>query len=141
MTVNSSSGMRQLAIGLFACFMVIAMFFVPWQSSASQAQSAEPTFLIFKYQHPVGEEMDVCTDEPAGKRCHSHFQLDFTGSSIALDADIQTDRYKRAISYIAKGQNSTRSFVDLNIAVAGNQATITENGAVHRSNVPQTFFT
>ena len=77
------------------------MLLVLWQSSAARAQSADPTFLILKYQHLVGKEVDVCVSEPEGKSCHSHFQLDFTGSSISLDANIQTDHLKRSISYVA----------------------------------------
>src|SRR5215510_13082164 len=48
-------------------------------TAAAAAQSAEPTFLIFKYQHVVGKEIDQCTSDSAGARCHSRFQLDFTG--------------------------------------------------------------
>ena len=126
---------------VFVCVPILTISFATRRSSGSYAQSAEASFLIFKYQHPVGKEIDSCIEQQAGRRCHSHFQLDFTGSSIALDADIQTDRAKRPISYTAKGQNSTRSFVDLNVTVAGNQATITESATTRRTNVPQTFFT
>src|SRR5947209_7755792 len=81
-----------------------------------------PTFLIFKYQHIVGEETDDCRQDAKGRRCHSRFQLDFTGSSISLDADIETDPSFQPISYIAKGQNSTRSFVDLSVTIEGERA-------------------
>ena len=121
--------------------MLLALLFLPWHSSATLAQSAEPTFLIFKYQHIVGKETDQCTEEPTGRRCQSHFQLDFTGSSISLDADIHTDHSKRSISYVAKGANSTRSFIDLNVTVTGSEATIVERGATRRTPVPPRFFT
>src|ERR1043166_7374771 len=126
---------------VFVCVPILTISFATRRSSGSYAQSAEASFLIFKYQHPVGKEIDSCVEQQAGRSCHSHFQLDFTGSSITLDADIQTDRAKRPISYTAKGHNSTRSFVDLNVTVAGNQATITESATTRRTNVPQTFFT
>src|SRR5438067_1560401 len=77
----------------------------------------EPTFLVFKYQHIVGKETDICGSDESGKTCHAHFQLDFTGSSIALDADIRVDRAYRPVSFTAKGQNSTRSFMDLSVII------------------------
>ena len=131
------STVRHIAAYLIACTMLMAML-LPWRSSA---QSAEPTFLIFKYQHIVGKEIDRCTEEPAKRSCHSHLQLDFTGSSIALDADIQTDGTKRSILYQAKGANSTRSFIDLNVTVTGNEVKITESDITRRRSVPQRFFT
>jgi len=106
-----------------------------WQSPSP------PTFLIFKYQHRVGQETDACSEGPEGRRCHSHFQLDFTGSSISLDADILTDKSFQPISYLAKGQNSTRSFVDFKVSIAGTRATIVEQGRPRETAVPQNFFT
>src|SRR6266516_2841001 len=82
-------------------------------SACASPTEPTPTFLIFKYQHIVGKEIDDCRQDAKGRRCHSHFQLDFTGSSISLDADIETDLSFKPISYLAKGQNSTRSHVDL----------------------------
>ena len=140
MNLKFLSGIRGFGIVFFATFMLSAILLLPWPSSASLEQSAEPTFLIFKYQHIVGKEVDGCADEPEGRKCHSHFQLDFTGSSISLDADVQTDRAKRSISFVAKGQNSTRSYIDVNVRIAGTQSTIIENGVTRQTTVPQRFF-
>ncbi len=101
----------------------------------------QPTFLIYKYQHIVGKEIDQCADEISGRNCQSHFQLDFTGSSIALEAEIHTTRSFEPISYSAKGQNSTRSFVDLQVSITGRQATIIESGKTRQVTLPQSFFT
>jgi imidazolonepropionase-like amidohydrolase len=109
--------------------------------ASAQAPAPDPTFLIFKYQHTVGSETDQCTHDAAGTRCHAHFQLAFTGSSIALDADIQTGPSLQPISYSAKGQNSTRSFLDLEIAIHGQQATLRENGVERTVPLPREFFT
>src|SRR5215471_4790152 len=107
-----------------------------------EAQSpSPPTFLVFKYQHRVGQEIDDCSEAPAGRSCHAHFQLDFTGSSISLDADIRTDKSFQPISFMAKGQNSTRSFVDLKVSIAGSRASVLERGATREMPVPQKFFT
>src|ERR1051326_2353771 len=125
---------------VFVCVPILTISFATRRSSGSYAQSAEASFLIFKYQHPVGKEIDSCVEQQAGRSCHSHFQLDFTGSSIALDADIQTDRAKRSISFVAKGQNSTRSYIDVNVRIAGTQSTIIENGVTRQTTVPQRFF-
>ena len=135
------SGSEQLGWRFLGGSILIAMLFLPWQPSTSLKQSAEPTFLIFKYQHIVGKEIDQCVEESAGRGCHSHFQLDFTGSSISLDADIHTDLSKRPVSFVAKGQNSTRSFIDLKITIANTEATIVENGATRRMAAPERFFT
>src|SRR5215831_305205 len=109
---------------------------------AWEAQSpSPPTFLVFKYQHRVGQEIDDCSEAPAGRSCHAHFQLDFTGSSISLDADIRTDKSFQPISFMAKGQNSTRSFVDLKVSIAGSRASVLERGATREMPVPQKFFT
>jgi hypothetical protein len=105
------------------------------------AVADKPTFVIFKYQHLVGKETDTCCDDPVGTRCQSHFQLDFTGSSISLDAEIKTGRSFQPISYSAKGQNSTRSFVDLAVTINNRQATIVNNGVKHTTVVPAQFFT
>jgi imidazolonepropionase-like amidohydrolase len=100
-----------------------------------------PTFLIFKYQHRVGQEIDDCSEDPGGRSCHSHFQLDFTGSAISLETDIRTDQTFRPISYVAKGQNSTRSFVDFKVSIAGTRATIVAQGRASETAVAQDFFT
>jgi len=81
-----------------------------WQSPAPA-----PTFILFKYQHVVGKEVDTCRAANAGESCDARVQLDFTGSSIALDAHIETDRTARPTAFRAKGQNSTRSFVDIDL--------------------------
>jgi len=109
--------------------------------ASAQTSSSDPTFLIFKYQHTVGSETDQCNRDTAGTRCHAHFQLAFTGSSIALDADIQTGPSLQPISYSAKGQNSTRSFLDLNITIDGQQAMIRDTGVERTVLVPHDFFT
>src|ERR1051326_4116871 len=98
---------------VFVCVPILTISFATRRSSGSYAQSAEASFLIFKYQHPVSKEIDSCVEQQAGRSCHSHLHLDFTGSSIALHADIQTDRTKRPISYTAKGQNSTHESISL----------------------------
>src|SRR5499427_10261417 len=108
---------------------------------AGQQTAATPTFLVFKYQHPVGHETDVCTEESNGSTCHSHFQLDFTGSSISLDADISTNQSFEPVSYLAKGQNSTRSFIDVNVSVAGKKATIIDGDKHRLVGLPARFFT
>ena len=109
--------------------------------TASRAAADQPSFLIFKYQHPVGKEIDQCQRDAAGTRCHAHFQLDFTGSSVSLDADIRVDSLFRPVSYSAKGQNSTRSFVDLDLAVEEKQAKVRDNGVARTVSLPNNFFT
>src|SRR5215471_17809315 len=109
------------------------------QRPADQTPTDPPTFLIYKYQHPVGKEIDTCND--TGRRCHSHFQLDFTGSSIALDSEIVTDPFFRPIVLTAKGQNSTRSFVDLTVRVDEGRGTVVENGVTRQIDIPPFFFT
>src|SRR5215471_5656697 len=123
--------------------LAIALVLVPLLpvGAGGLQSSSPPTFLIFKYQHRVGQETDNCSEGPDGRRCHSHFQLDFTGSSISLDADILTDKTFQPISYVAKGQNSTRSFVDLTVSIAANRATIVERGTTRETALPQEFFT
>lgn len=106
----------------------------------SSAQESQPSFLIFKYQHIVGKEIDDCPQKPP-MRCHAHFQLDFTGSSISLDAEIQMGPSFQPIFYSAKGSNSTRSFVDLQVTVEGDQATVLDNGAARTLQLPAKFFT
>lgn len=118
---------------------LLAAFVLP--SFVSKAASDDPTFLIFKYQHIVGKEIDRCSRDAAGIRCHSHFQLDFTGSSISLDADIQTDSTFQPISYTSKGQNSTRSVVDLNLTITGQHADVRDNGVMQTLSLPARFFT
>lgn len=78
----------------------------------------DPTFLVFKYQHPVGIETDHCDPSPAGPSCTAHFELRFTGSSIALDARIRTTPSFEPLEYTAHGQNSTRSFIDVHVTPA-----------------------
>src|SRR5438067_11459906 len=123
-----------------ACRSIIVCALVALSAFASPTEPT-PTFLIFKYQHIVGKEIDNCSQDAKGRRCHSHFQLDFTGSSISLDADIETDPSFQPVSYIARGQNSTRSFVDLNVAIEGQLATINESGVKHSLSLPAKFFT
>jgi imidazolonepropionase-like amidohydrolase len=107
----------------------------------AQTPPPPPTFLIFKYQHRVGQEIDSCRKDAGGHSCHSHFQLDFTGSSISLDADIRTDKTFLPVTYAAKGQNSTRSFVDFSVTISENHATVIERGTTRETPVPQNFFT
>ena len=109
--------------------------------ASAQAPSSDPTFLIFKYQHTVGSETDQCTRDSSGTHCHAHFQLAFTGSSIALDADIQVGPSLQPISYSAKGQNSTRSFLDLSISINGQNATVRDTGVERTVPLPHEFFT
>src|SRR5437588_13038049 len=113
-------------IGRVSISLIILVVFA-LSTFASPAEPT-PTFIIFKYQHIVGKEIDSCRQEAQGRRCHSHFQLDFTGSSISLDADIETGTSFQPISYTSKGQNSTRSYTDLNVAIEGQQATLNESG-------------
>src|SRR5207237_9547912 len=108
--------------------------------SASPTQPT-PTLVSFKYQHIVGEEIDDCHNDAKGRRCHSHFQLDFTGSSISLDADIETDKSFQPISYVAKGQNSTRSYIDLSVAIEGERVTLRDRGATRTQSLSGKFFT
>jgi imidazolonepropionase-like amidohydrolase len=108
------------------------------QSSA--VANPEPTFLIFKYQHIVGKEFDDCNARASGTACHAHFQLDFTGSSISLDADMQSGPSFQPISYSAKGSNSTRSFIDLDISVQSHHATVRNLNAIHTVPLPKIFF-
>src|SRR5207248_3606593 len=122
-------------------FISLIIFVVFALSTIASPTEPTPTFLIFKYQHIVGKEMDDCHHDAKGRRCHSHFQLDFTGSSISLDADIETDKSFQPISYVAKRQNSTRSYIDLNIAIEGQRATLNESGVTRWLSLPVKFFT
>src|SRR5437588_1152609 len=130
--MNSLIGQVSRSIIIFAVFAL---------STIAAPTELTPTFLIFKYQHIVGKEIDDCREDANGRRCHSHFQLDFTGSSISLDADIETDKSFQPISYVAKGQNSTRSYIDLNVAIEGQRATLNESGVTRSLSLPAKFFT
>src|SRR5437868_3769404 len=110
-------------------------------STIASPAEPTPTFIIFKYQHIVGKEIDDCLRDAKRRWCHSHFQLDFTGSSISLDADIETDSLFQPISYVAKGQNSTRSYVDLSVAVEGQHVTVRDSSATQSLSLPAKFFT
>src|SRR5205085_4259139 len=123
-----------------ACRSIIVCALVALSAFASPTEPT-PTFLIFKYQHIVGKEIDNCSQDAKGRRCHSHFQLDFTGSSISLDADIETDPSFQPVSYVSKGQNSTRSYVDLNVAIEGERAKVRDNGVTRTISLPKKFFT
>jgi imidazolonepropionase-like amidohydrolase len=128
------------------CIVLLALL-----SGAVRAQSAsgptiatqapEPSFQIFKYQHIVGREFDNCKGDARAMHCHAHFQLDFTGSSISLEADLQTGSSFQPILYSAKGLNSTRSFVDLEISIVGQQAKVADNGFIRTAPLPPIFFT
>src|SRR5438046_8266408 len=126
-------------IGRISSSIIIFVVFV--LATIASPTEPTPTFLIFKYQHIVGKEIDECHHDAKGRRCHAHFQLDFTGSSISLDADIETDKSFQPISYVAKGQNSTRSYIDLNVAIEGQRATLNESGVTRSLSLPVKFFT
>src|SRR5437868_1230869 len=130
--MNSLIGLVSRSLIIFAVFAL---------STIASSAEPTPTFLIFKYQHIVGKEIDDCHHDAKGRRCHSHFQLDFTGSSISLDADIETDPFFQPRSYVAKGQNSTRSYVDLNVTIEGQRATLNESGVTRSLSLPAKFFT
>lgn len=119
------------------CLSVLAAYFV----TRSLCAAADPTFLIFKYQHIVGDEVDDCTGAETFLHCHARFQLRFTGSSISLDADLQTGPAFRVVTYSAHGGNSTRSFVDLDIRIQGKQADVRRNGVSRTAPLPDLFFT
>jgi imidazolonepropionase-like amidohydrolase len=124
----------------WTALVTLALFEIA--GALAQTPSNEPTFLIFKYQHIVGKELDRCVRVDAkNERCHSHFQLDFTGSSISLDADIQTDPSSKPTLYAAKGENSTRSYLDLDVSIHGRQAEISENGTTRTIVLPEHYFT
>src|SRR5947209_7969156 len=104
--------------------------FAALSASVSQAQDSplSPTFLLFKYQHPVGEETDKCEHSATSVRCTAHFELKFTGESVPLDAEIETDAAFNPKSYVVKGRNSTRSDLNLTVKMTGKQAEIVEDG-------------
>ena len=130
--MNSSIGRVFISLIIFVVFAL---------STIASPTEPTPTFLIFKYQHIVGKEMDDCHHDAKGRRCHSHFQLDFTGSFISLDADIETDTSFQPISYTAKGQNSTRSYIDLNVAIEGERANLRDGSATRTQSLSRKFFT
>src|SRR5437588_3324497 len=130
--MNSLIGQVSRSIIIFAVFAL---------STIAAPTELTPTFLIFKYQHIVGKEIDDCRQDARGQRCHSHFQLDFTGSSISVDADIETDKSFQPISYTAKGQNSTRSYIDLNVAIEGERASLRDGGITSTQSLPAKFVT
>jgi len=57
-----------------------------------------------------------------------------------LDADIETESLFQPLSYVAKGQNSTRSYVDVGVAIEGQQATLRDNGSTRSLPLPARFF-
>ena len=137
--VNHFAGCIRAIFCLLAGASFLSVGLVRAQSQSS-GQESQPSFLIFKYQHIVGKEIDDC-GQRLPTRCRAHFQLDFTGSSIALDAEIQTGPAFRPVSYSAKGSNSTRSFLDVKVNVEGNQATVRDNGVTRTVQLPAKFFT
>jgi imidazolonepropionase-like amidohydrolase len=110
-------------------------------SRAQNAVSSSPTFLLFKYQHSVGEETDKCDHPAGGLHCTAHFELQFTGDSVPLDAEIETGPAFSPKSYVVKGRNSTRSDLNLEIKITGKQAEILEDGKRQTATLPQYFFT
>ncbi|HWW89084.1 MAG TPA: hypothetical protein VNZ26_36075, partial [Vicinamibacterales bacterium] len=65
---------KELLIALLSLPVVLSSAFV------KEPRSGAPTFLVFKYQHAVGQETDRCRRSTSGTSCHAHFQLNFTGS-------------------------------------------------------------
>jgi imidazolonepropionase-like amidohydrolase len=143
---NRTHNLTSIARGDFPCILFLAFLSAgvraqPVPEPAARPQASEPTFQIFKYQHAVGKEVDDCKHEAAATHCHAHFQLDFTGSSISLDANIQTGAAFQPILYSAKGRNSTRSFVDLEVSIDGQQGRVIDNGLARSVALPSIFFT
>ena len=68
-------------------------------------------------------------------RCTAHFELKFTGESVPLDAEIETDAAFNPKSYVVKGRNSTRSDLNLTVKITGKQAEIVEDGKPRTVNV------
>lgn len=130
---NFGNSVVRLAVD---CILVVFLLHV----SMSHAQ-ASPTFLLSKYQHPVGEEVDRCDRPTNGLHCTAHFELKFTGDSVPLDADIATSPSFVPKSYVVKGRNSTRSYLNLEIKITGKQAEILDNGKSRTATLPQHFFT
>src|SRR6476661_3714331 len=78
-------------------------------SRAQNAASSSPTFLLFKYQHSVGEETDKC-DHPAGRlHCAAHVEQQCTRDSVPRDAEIETGPAFSPQCHVVKGRNSPRS--------------------------------
>src|SRR5947209_3301995 len=123
------------------CIILTFIFLAVALSYAQNAASTPPTFLLSKYQHSVGEEVDRCDHSADGLHCTAHFELKFTGDSVPLDAEIATTASFVPKSYVVKGRNSTRSYLDLEIKITGKQAEILENGKSRTANLPQHFFT
>src|SRR5947209_19465987 len=111
--------------------------FAALSASVSQAQDSplSPTFLLFKYQHPVGEETDKCEHSATSVRCTAHFELKFTGESVPLDAEIETDDAFNPKSYVVKGRNSTRSDLSVTEKIIVKQAEIVEDGNPRTVNI------
>jgi imidazolonepropionase-like amidohydrolase len=140
MRPTSESPRKPVACGA-GLWVLLLCSTLPQMASVSTAASADPTFLIYKYQHLVGDEVDQCRSSPTGTDCHAQFQLHFTGSSISLEGDIRTGPSSQPIAFSAKGRNSTRSYEDLDVTIEGPHAIVRENGAVRTVPLPDTFFT
>jgi imidazolonepropionase-like amidohydrolase len=125
---------KELLIALLSLPVVLSSAFV------KEPRSGAPTFLVFKYQHAVGQETDRCRRSTSGTSCHAHFQLNFTGSSIALESDIRTGPSFEPMEFAAHGRNSTRSYVDLSVRIKDRRATIEENGLTRTAAVPHHAF-
>lgn len=121
--------------------VVLILAIAPTLNCGQDADNPASTFLLFKYQHPVGTETDKCDRSAVGIHCTAHFELRFTGESVPLDADLETDNLLHPLAYRVKGRNSTRSDLDVSVTISGGQAKIVDDGHTRTINVPQNAFT
>ena len=114
------------------CILLAAS--APLRAQAISAVDTSGSFRIYKLQHDVGRETYRVLSSGEGRTIESAWAFRYIGSDVHLNATLKLDASGRPSHFVEKGQTSTLTTVDLEVALT-DSARIHDHGLASTSAV------
>jgi imidazolonepropionase-like amidohydrolase len=110
---------------------------------AAFAQSSERgKFILYKYQHPMGEENYEITSQDDSLVLKTSFELTFVGDKVPVTTTLQVkQRDYSPLKFESKGRTSTRTEIDVAVEFANGTAIVRNGQQTKTEKIPGKFFT
>jgi imidazolonepropionase-like amidohydrolase len=110
-------------------------------SQAAQDTLSKGTFILHKFQQPIGKEFYSIVKKSDSLRIHSDFKFNDRGSDVPLQTTLVTDIHGIPFYFKTKGSTSRSSVIDSEVKIKNSHALIRVNKEVCESKTSKQYFT
>lgn len=120
---------------------LILFLYLPSSAVLAQDTLSTGTFILHKFQQPIGKETYAVVQHADSTRLESNFKFNDRGQDVPLQTSVAWNKSGQPVHFKIEGKTSRISVVNSEVWVRGDSVLIRVNDKKRKARVPKTYFT